>query len=140
MQRLTLDALHRDVPLLSVCLGHQVLARLFGFPIRRKDVPHQGTQREVDLFGRSELVGFYNSFTAFSEHDQVHCLGLSGPIDVSRDRRTGEVHALRGPGFASVQFHPESVLTRNGSSIIAELVSTCLAAPVARLSPALRWG
>ncbi|CAM5301407.1 anthranilate synthase family protein [Streptomyces violaceorubidus] len=33
----------------------------------------------------------------------------------------GEVHALRGPGFAAVQFHPESVLTLNGAAIVREL-------------------
>ncbi|MER6982977.1 hypothetical protein ABT317_39965, partial [Streptomyces carpinensis] len=33
-----------------------------------------------------------------------------------------EVHALRGPGFAGVQFHPESVLTLNGAAIVTELV------------------
>lgn len=42
---------------------------------------------------------------------------------MSRDAATGELHALRGDGFASVQFHPESVLTLRGASIVAELLA-----------------
>jgi phenazine biosynthesis protein phzE len=34
----------------------------------------------------------------------------------------GEVHALRGPHFTSVQFHAESVLTRDGERIIGDLL------------------
>ncbi len=40
---------------------------------------------------------------------------------------TGEVHGLRGPGFTSVQFHPESVMTRNGAAILDSLVTGALA-------------
>jgi phenazine biosynthesis protein phzE len=39
---------------------------------------------------------------------------------------TGEVHALRGNGFASVQFHPESVLTMNGAALTASLLAGVL--------------
>ncbi|MCZ9343887.1 phenazine-specific anthranilate synthase component I, partial [Streptomyces sp. TRM76130] len=51
-------------------------------------------------------------------------------IEVSRSA-AGEVHALRGAGFASVQFHPESVLSLDGAAVVRELVgrlrgtSTC---------------
>ncbi|MFF7795739.1 hypothetical protein [Streptomyces sp. NPDC007991] len=40
-------------------------------------------------------------------------------MEVSRDARTGEVHALRARNFASMQFHAESLLTRGGPRIVA---------------------
>src|SRR6476661_2334065 len=49
-------------PFLAVCLGHQVLCERLGIPLAYKDIVFQGTQDEVVLDGRSELVGFYNTF------------------------------------------------------------------------------
>jgi phenazine biosynthesis protein phzE len=43
-----------------------------------------------------------------------------GVVEVCRDPRTGEVHALRGPHFASLQFHAESVLTQHGVRIMTD--------------------
>ncbi len=47
-------------------------------------------------------------------------------MEVSRDRATGEVHALRGPHFASMQFHAESVLTEDGVRILREALTGVL--------------
>ncbi|MFF3963233.1 anthranilate synthase family protein [Streptomyces griseorubiginosus] len=105
---------------LGVCLGHELLAAELGLEIVRKEVPYQGAQTTVDLFGRPETVGFYNSFVARCDDDTAEELAAHG-IEVSRDGN-GEVHALRGPGFAGVQFHPESVLTLNGATVVRELV------------------
>ncbi|MFF7049039.1 anthranilate synthase family protein [Streptomyces griseorubiginosus] len=105
---------------LGVCLGHELLATELGLEIVRKEVPYQGAQTTVDLFGRPETVGFYNSFVARCDDDTAEELTAHG-IEVSRDGN-GEVHALRGPGFAGVQFHPESVLTLNGAAVVRELV------------------
>lgn len=101
----------------AVCLSHQVLSIRLGFTLARRDIPNQGVQREIGLFGRPERVGFYNTFAAQSRADVVHCRDV-GAVEVSRDGQTGEVHALRGPGFASLQFHPESVLTQDGVRIV----------------------
>ncbi|WP_399884069.1 anthranilate synthase family protein [Streptomyces sp. BBFR51] len=104
---------------LGVCLGHELIAAELGLDIVRKEVPYQGAQTEIDLFGRHETVGFYNSFTARCDDEAAAELAAHG-VEVSRSAG-GEVHALRGEGFAGVQFHPESVLTLNGAAIVREL-------------------
>ncbi|MEU3420110.1 anthranilate synthase family protein [Streptomyces murinus] len=103
---------------LGVCLGHELLAAELGLEIVRKEVPYQGAQTEIELFGRPETVGFYNSFTARCDEEAARELAAHG-IEVSR-AANGEVHAVRGPGFAGVQFHPESVLTLDGVAIVGE--------------------
>jgi len=105
-------------PFLAVCLSHQVLSSYLGFPLVRREVPNQGVQREIDLFGTRERVGFYNTFAVHSADDEAYCDAV-GAIEVCRDASTGEVHALRGPRFASLQFHAESLLTHDGVRIIA---------------------
>ncbi|WP_447036893.1 anthranilate synthase family protein [Streptomyces sp. DSM 118878] len=110
---------------LGVCLGHELLAAELGLDIVRKEVPYQGAQVPVGLFGRTETVGFYNSYVARCDDEAAVELAAHG-VEVSRDTATGEVHALRGPGFAGVQFHPESVLTLRGTAIVRELLAGVL--------------
>ncbi|MER7928118.1 anthranilate synthase family protein [Streptomyces sp. NPDC096057] len=105
---------------LGVCLGHELIAAELGLETVRKEVPYQGAQTVIDLFGRAETVGFYNSFVARCDDEAAVELAAHG-VEVSRSG-AGEVHALRGPGFAGVQFHPESVLTLNGAAVVRELV------------------
>ncbi|MEU5160375.1 anthranilate synthase family protein [Streptomyces sp. NPDC020875] len=106
---------------LGVCLGHELIAHELGLRLVRKATPYQGAQERIDFFGRPETVGFYSSFTAHCDDASARRLG-SRAIEVARDPATGEVSALRGPGFASVQFHPESVLTLDGPGLVAELL------------------
>ncbi|MFC9848234.1 anthranilate synthase family protein [Streptomyces sp. NPDC060223] len=105
---------------LGVCLGHELIAAELGLETVRKEVPYQGAQTEIGLFGRTETVGFYNSFVARCDDEAAAELSAHG-VEVSRSG-TGEVHALRGPGFAGVQFHPESVLSLRGTGIVRELL------------------
>ncbi|MFF2818017.1 chorismate-binding protein [Kitasatospora cineracea] len=116
----------RTAPLLAVCLSHQLLAAQLGLPLARKAVPHQGAQESIDLFGTRRTVGFYNTFTARCDDQAAARLAAEG-VELARDARTGDVHALRGPGFAGLQFHPESVLTREGVRIVADLLRTAAA-------------
>ncbi|MFF1509985.1 anthranilate synthase family protein [Streptomyces sp. NPDC058326] len=111
--------------LLGVCLGHELIAAELGLEIVRKRTPFQGAQLRIDLFGQERTVGFYNSFTARCDDRAATELALHR-IEVSRDAETGEVHALRGPGFAGVQFHPESVLTLEGAALTASLLAGVL--------------
>ncbi|MGH3694968.1 MAG: anthranilate synthase family protein, partial [Pseudonocardiaceae bacterium] len=117
--------LARRTPFLAVCLSHQLLSGRLGLELVRREVPNQGVQREIDLFSSPQRVGFYNSFVARSPADQLGCPGV-GVVQVSRDAGTGEVHALRGPHFSSVQFHLESVLTQDGVRILTSLLTPLL--------------
>ncbi|GAA1125669.1 anthranilate synthase family protein [Streptomyces javensis] len=108
--------------LLGVCLGNELIAAELGLEIVRKDVPFQGAQERIDFFGRAETVGFYNTFTARCDEAAETELAMHR-VELSRDPATGDVHALRGPGFAGVQFHPESVLSRDGAALVAELLA-----------------
>ncbi|MFF7689877.1 anthranilate synthase family protein [Streptomyces syringium] len=107
--------------LLGVCLGHELIAAELGLDIVRKTDPAQGAQQRIDFFGRPETVGFYNTFTARCGEATEAELAMHR-VEVSRDA-SGEVHAVRGEKFSGVQFHPESVLTLNGSTIVAELLA-----------------
>jgi phenazine biosynthesis protein phzE len=133
---LTRELLAGSVPFLSICLGHQILAGELGLDIVRRPVPNQGVQKRVNLFGRDELVGFYNTYAARAAHDAVAGVGQRQPVEVSRQPETGEVHALRGAGFRSVQFHLESVLTQHGPQILGELLTSLLAEAADTGSPA----
>ncbi|WP_445524158.1 anthranilate synthase family protein [Streptomyces cyslabdanicus] len=122
LRALTADVLaaHRH-GVLGVCLGHELIAAELGLDIVRKEVPHQGAQTGIDLFGQAETVGFYNSYVAHCD-DEAHAELSAHGIEVSRSA-SGEVHALRSDRFASVQFHPESVLTLNGRAIVCALLA-----------------
>lgn len=111
-------------PLFAVCLGHEILAVLLGLALRRRDAPYQGLARDIDLFGETRRVGFYSSFAAVSDTDDLTT--PHGEVQISRDRADAAVHALRGPRFAGVQFHPESVLSRDGLTVLAELLPQLL--------------
>lgn len=117
--------LDEGLPFLAVCLSHQVLSTLLGLELVRRPVPNQGVQRDVDLFGSAERVGFYNTFAARGAHDSFDAPGI-GAVRTSRDPFTGEIHALRGPHFASMQFHAESVLTEDGVRITGNALTEVL--------------
>jgi phenazine biosynthesis protein phzE len=121
----------RDIPFVGECLSHQVLCDLLGLDLFKRDRPNQGTQRRIDFFGRPEPVGFYNSYAARHDGDLLRSPLARGAIEVCRDRRTGEVHALRGERFASTQFHLESVLTQRGTEILSELLGRVVRHPAA---------
>ncbi|SBT43844.1 chorismate-binding protein [Micromonospora auratinigra] len=127
LRALLAELLETGRPTLAVCLGHQLLSGLLGLPLHRRDAPYQGLPRDVRLFGATRRVGFYSSFTARAEADRLAT--PYGPVELARDPADGAVHALRGSGFAGVQFHPESVLSRDGMVVLADLLGHLLARP-----------
>lgn len=112
--KLCTSYLASEKPLLCVCLGHQILCNCLGLPLAKKQRPFQGAQECIDLWGQNEIVGFYNTFTGKVDE------ALRPELDISFDEATREIHALKGPGFMGLQFHPESILTTNGLRIVQD--------------------
>jgi phenazine biosynthesis protein phzE len=108
--------LERRQPFLSVCLGHQVLCSRLGIELAYKDIVFQGTQSRVDLGGREENVGFYNTFVARAGSE------LPDGVTLGADPETGDVHLVTGPHYRGIQFHAESILTEHGYDLIHDLV------------------
>jgi phenazine biosynthesis protein phzE len=129
LRELAVHLFDRGIPFVGECLSHQVLCDLLGLALFKRDRPNQGTQRRIELFGRQEPVGFYNSYAARHDKDRLHSPLARGAVEVCRDSRTGEVHALRGERFASTQFHLESVLTQSGTEILSELLGWVVRRP-----------
>jgi phenazine biosynthesis protein phzE len=118
-------------PLLAVCLSHQVLAGLAGFPIRALPAPRQGVRLDADVFGTTAAIGYYNTFgarvtttNAAAADNPVARLALQPSFDAD-----GVLTALRGPGVASVQGHLESVLSADGLTVLDDLTRHVLGVP-----------
>lgn len=118
-------------PLLAVCLSHQVLAGLAGFPLRALPAPRQGVRLEADVFGTTAAVGYYNTFgahlttvSAAAADNPVARLALEPSVDAD-----GVLTALRGSGVASVQGHLESVLSADGITVLDALTRHALGVP-----------
>jgi phenazine biosynthesis protein phzE len=110
------ECLDREIPFVAVCLAHQALSHQLGLPIVALDPPRQGVQETVDLFGRQEAVGFYNTFCPVTD------AGIPDGIAAATLEDGRHVAALRGPHFSSFQFHVESVLTSNSITILRDAI------------------
>lgn len=127
MQEVVARRLAEGRPLLAVCLSHQILAHRLGIALEPLDAPHQGLQKTVPVFGEDASIGFYNTFTArvAPRTETVTAEGIA-TAEVAADPVTGDVYALRGTGFASVQGHLESILSRDGIHTLQRLVAHAL--------------
>ncbi len=123
LRRIAKQLKDQRIPHVGICLGHQILCDEHGLELQKKDQPTQGVQADIDLFGTPQTVGFYNSFTGKKPVED------RTDIEICADETTGDVHALKGKGFASVQFHPESVMTPKGFEILRDLFLHALQKP-----------
>ena len=117
------------VPLLGVCLGHQAIGAAFGGQvIRAKNLMH-GKTSQVEHDGRTIFQGLSSPLTATRYHSLIVTEeGLPQELEVSARARERDgssvIMGLRHRRYAveGVQFHPESVLTQNGKSLIANFL------------------
>jgi len=118
----------RHVPILGVCLGHQSIGAAFGGDVIRAPKLMHGKTSEVSHDGRTIFAGIPSAMTCTRYHSLIVSEeGLPKELEVSaRTPATGEttIMALRHRSLPieGVQFHPESVLTTHGKSIIANFL------------------
>jgi len=113
------------LPVLGVCLGHQAIGEAFGGEVVRADRIMHGKTTEVVHNGRELFAGLPSPLRAMRYHSLVVSpRGLPPELEVtgwSADRKPGEeIMALRHrhhPIFG-VQFHPESIATEQGKTIL----------------------
>jgi len=109
------------IPLLGVCLGHQAIAHLHGGVVERAPAPRHGKSSTVFHDGTGLFAGLSNPFEAARYHSLiVREEGLPEDLRVTARSEDGLVMALahRAKPVYGVQFHPESVLTREGEKLL----------------------
>jgi anthranilate synthase/aminodeoxychorismate synthase-like glutamine amidotransferase len=121
-------ALSGRVPLLGVCLGHQALGEVFGASVVRADRLMHGKTSPIEHDGRDLFAGLPSPFTATRYHSLLLQTGsVHAPLEVAAWTTEGEIMAVRHREHPSwgVQFHPESILTRSGKSLLANFLERC---------------
>lgn len=114
-------ALAGRIPILGVCLGHQSIGQAFGAKIVRAARVMHGKTSKIHHDGRSVFQGLPQPFTATRYHSLViQPDSLPECLEVSARTADGVIMAVRHRSLAveGVQFHPESVLTGDGKSLL----------------------
>ena len=114
-------------PILGVCLGHQAIGEAFGGTLENLTDVYHGIQSSIRLLGDKPLfeglgnqilVGRYHSWVVSRDNFPV-CL------EITAESEEGQIMALRHKEYNvhGIQFHPESVLTPQGKTIIRNFLN-----------------
>lgn len=117
-----------EVPILGVCLGHQVIAEVYGGVVDRAPELLHGKTSQVEHSGTGVLTGLPEPFTATRYHSlAVIPESVPDVLEVTGTTESGVIMALRHRELdvEGVQFHPESVLTEGGHRLLANWLVTC---------------
>lgn len=121
---ISVEAIRRfgpEIPVLGVCLGHQAIAAAFGGKVVRADRIMHGKTSLIFHDGRTIYQGLPNPFEAIRYHSLlVERRSLPDCLEVSAWTEQGEIMGLRHHKYKveGVQFHPESILTKEGSKVL----------------------
>jgi len=114
------------IPILGVCLGHQCIGHVFGGRVEQALQPVHGKDSLVHHDGRFIYKGLPNPLRAGRYHSLVVARqGLPSALQVTATTADGVIMGLRHHRYAveGVQFHPESIMTSGGHSIIENFLS-----------------
>jgi anthranilate synthase/aminodeoxychorismate synthase-like glutamine amidotransferase len=118
-------ALLGRIPILGVCLGHQAIAQAMGGRIVRAQQVVHGKTSAIHHDGTGLFEGLPNPFAATRYHSLVaEPESFPGILAVTAHAESGEIMALthRQGLCEGVQFHPESVLTREGPALMGNFI------------------
>lgn len=109
------------IPILGVCLGHQAIGYAFGAEIIRAGCLMHGKVSLIFHDGRTIYKNIENPFEATRYHSlAIKKDTLSDDFEISAWTQDGEIMGVRHKKFIleGVQFHPESILTKEGKKLL----------------------
>jgi len=118
------------LPILGICLGHQAIGQVFGGEVVRAPQVMHGKTSRVEHDGRGVFDGLVNPLEVTRYHSLVvaeqglpACLEISARA-VADDVTPGLIMGMRHKtlDIEGVQFHPESIMTRQGHELLANFL------------------
>lgn len=120
------EQLAGELPILGVCLGHQVIGQVYGGTVVRAPRLMHGKTSDVLHDGRGLFAGLPRPFVATRYHSLVVAPeSVPGELEVTATTNDGVVMGLRHRTLAveGVQFHPESILTPSGPTLLGNFLT-----------------
>jgi anthranilate synthase component 2 len=126
---ISLDVINRlagRIPILGVCLGHQAIGQAFGGKVVHAKALMHGKTSAIHHSAKGVFRSLPTPFTATRYHSlAVARESVPGSLEVTAWTEDGEIMGLRHRDFAveGVQFHPESILTEHGHTLLKSFLS-----------------
>ncbi len=118
-------SLYKKIPILGVCLGHQIIGQVFGSKIvQTKKLMHGKTSKIISK-KLGILKNLPTSFEATRYHSLIiHKKTLSKELEITAESKDGLVMGVQHKKYAvhGVQFHPESIKTKLGIKILKNFI------------------
>lgn len=112
----------KSVPILGVCLGHQAIGYAFGCKVVNAPVLMHGKTSMIHHDAKTIYEGVANPFEATRYHSLiVERESLVSELEVTSETNDGIIMGIRHKQFPieGIQFHPESILTKEGKKLIS---------------------
>ena len=113
------------IPILGVCLGHQCMGEVYGGKVVRAGRLMHGKTSPIQHDGMGVFQGLPNPFEATRYHSLiVEKNSVPSCLEVCAETAEGEIMGLRHREYPvhGVQFHPESILSKEGKDLLANFL------------------